>query len=86
MTGCCEWCNQESVELVPIVNRNPTSPFPFEFVCDVCATLALVERSSRTVFTPVQPVQTLPLLSRRRSSRSRRYSIVRLGILQEVWS
>jgi hypothetical protein len=51
--GCCEWCQQEGVALVPIVNRNPHSPGEYELVCGECAAVEQFEHANELLYNPI---------------------------------
>ncbi len=39
----CEWCQEESEVLLPVVNRNPLNPSKHELVCPTCAAVVADE-------------------------------------------
>ncbi len=51
--GCCEWCQQEGVALVPIVNRNPNISAEYELICSICALVEHSEHADELLFNSV---------------------------------
>ena len=47
----CDWC-QETGELLPVVNRDRTSPNAFVFVCVACAETERSERAEELLWNP----------------------------------
>lgn len=51
--GCCEWCQQEGVALVLIVNRNPNLSGEYELVCGECAAVERFEHADELLYNPI---------------------------------
>jgi hypothetical protein len=51
--GCCDWCQEVSACLIPVVNRNPTIISEYEFVCEVCAEVERFEHADELLWNPV---------------------------------
>ncbi len=43
MENVCDWCQEETVLLIPIENRNPLLSSEHELVCPTCAEIAAFE-------------------------------------------
>ena len=49
----CEWCQEESEVLVPVVNRNPLHPSEHELVCPTCAVVEADEHGNELFWSVV---------------------------------
>ncbi len=49
----CEWCQEESTVLLPVVNRNPLNPSEHELVCPACAVVVADEHGDSLVWNVV---------------------------------
>ncbi len=53
MEGRCDWCQQEPVALIPVTNRDVTSPFEHVFVCSSCKEVEHFEHADELLWSPV---------------------------------
>lgn len=51
--GCCAWCQEEGVYLIPVVNRNLTIGVEYEFVCSACSEVERFEHGDELLWSPV---------------------------------
>ncbi len=49
----CEWCQEESSTLVPIVNRDITVPGEHVLVCPACLDVERFEHADELLWSPV---------------------------------
>jgi len=49
----CEWCQEESKVLIPVVNRNPLNPSEHELVCPDCAVVEADEHGGELFWSAV---------------------------------
>ena len=49
----CEWCQEESKVLLPVVNRNPLNPSEHELVCPDCAVVVAYEHGDELLWNTV---------------------------------
>jgi hypothetical protein len=53
MEGRCDWCQQESVALIPVTNRDVMFPFEHLFVCGSCKEVEQFEHADELLWSPV---------------------------------
>lgn len=46
----CDWCQEECVSLIPVVNRNPHVSAEHEFVCSVCSEVERFEHADELLW------------------------------------
>ena len=49
----CEWCLEECVSLIPVVNRNPQVSAEYELICSVCVEVERFEHIDELLWSPV---------------------------------
>ncbi len=49
----CEWCQEESEVLVPVVNRNPLNSSEHELVCSACAVVEADEHGNELFWSVI---------------------------------
>ncbi len=49
----CEWCQESSDALVPVVNRDVTNPSELMFVCSSCKEVEHSEHADELLWSPV---------------------------------
>jgi len=53
MKRCCDWCQEELVTLVPVVNRDVTLPVERVFVCSSCKEVEQFEHADELLWNVV---------------------------------